>query len=658
VWPTARAGSDEALACDRGRRDGKERRERARRHSLPAPSPVAEEAGEKGDAKRALAAPLCTLPTSLSPAATHPRRPRRSPPPHMSAPPAALAAAAAAAPEVVVVDAPDDAPYCMSSVCMKCYEQVREGVRAGGGAMARGRAAADWPAPPTPTPPPLLPSLLGRDAHAHDQDPPLSGGHGLLVRVPSLRQPVGRRGEGGRAAEARELATHPRPPRPTPSHSNNEIQFAGAFGERGTIHTLTVPPGDRTARDRQLVKADTATARVPELDFDIPAGTQAGTITTVEGLLSEAATALRALQPERAVADPAAAAAIDAFCAKLDDAAGGGMGFTLVLNDPAGNSGVESSGPGDPLLSVAHYERTREQAIACGLIPKGEEEEGEAAPPSSSAPEIAPDDPHHGATPLGAAAAHRALARLGGDDAAAVIARYTAPEEVMELPGRCGACGARTTTRMFQTRIPFFKDVILMADACDACGYRNAEVKGGGGVPDKGRRVTLLVRDAADLQRDVIKAETARLAIPEIGLEVTTGALGGCVTTVEGLVVAVKDALAKTHGFALGDGAAPAGAAAWKKFFGDLDACARLDAPWTLRLDDPLANTFVSGVPGADAGDGSAPRADPRLTVEDYERSPDEDAEFGIDHLRRHAAENDAGGGVGAIAEDEGGAGE
>ena len=66
----------------------------------------------------------------------------------------------------------------------------------------------------------------------------------------------------------------------------------------------------------------------------------------------------------------------------------------------------------------------------------------------------------------------------------------------------------------------------------------------------------------------------------------------------------------------------------------------------------------MSGVPGADAGDGSAPRADPRLTVEDYERSPDEDAEFGIDHLRRHAAENDAGGGVGAIAEDEGGAGE
>lgn len=418
------------------------------------------------------------------------------------------------------------------------------------------------------------------------------------------------------------------------------------------MHTLAVPAGDRSARDRQLVKADTATARVPELDFDIPAGTQAGAITTVEGLLSGAATALRALQPERAVADPAAAAAIDEFCAKLDDAAGGGAAFTLVLDDPAGNSGVESSGPGDALLSVSYYERTREQAIACGLIPKAEDEGGGAA-----APEIAPDDPHHGDAPLGAAAAHRALARLGGDDVDTVLSRYSAPEEVLEMPGHCGACGAPTTTRMFQTRIPFFKDVILMADACDACGYRNAEVKGGGGVPERGRRVTLAVRDPLDLQRDVIKAETARLSIPEIGLEVTTGALGGCVTTVEGLVVAVKAALAKTHGFALGDAAAPAGAAAWKTFFDQLDACARLDMPWTLRLDDPLANTFVSGVPGADLGEGTAPPPDPRLACEDYDRSPEEDEEYGIDHLRAHAAENEAGGGGGAIAEgdEEGG---
>ena len=118
-----------------------------------------------------------------------------------------------------------------------------------------------------------------------------------------------------------------------------------------------------------MVKAETATATIPELEFEIPAGTQKGCITTVEGLLSEAAEKLRALQPERKVANPEAGAAIDVFLGKLDEAARGGLAFTLVLNDPAGNSGVESAGPGDPLVKVAYYERTPEQAAACGLKP-------------------------------------------------------------------------------------------------------------------------------------------------------------------------------------------------------------------------------------------------------------------------------------------------
>ena len=55
----------------------------------------------------------------------------------------------------------------------------------------------------------------------------------------------------------------------------------------------------------QVVKSDSATVRVPELDFEIPADTQRGSITTVEGLLRDASDALRALQPERKAAAPA-----------------------------------------------------------------------------------------------------------------------------------------------------------------------------------------------------------------------------------------------------------------------------------------------------------------------------------------------------------------
>ncbi len=74
---------------------------------------------------------------------------------------------------------------------------------------------------------------------------------------------------------------------------NNEVQFTGQFGERGVRFTLSLPAGDAAAASRQVVKSDSATVRIPELDFEIPPLTQKGTITTVEGLLSDAAANLR-----------------------------------------------------------------------------------------------------------------------------------------------------------------------------------------------------------------------------------------------------------------------------------------------------------------------------------------------------------------------------
>ena len=46
---------------------------------------------------------------------------------------------------------------------------------------------------------------------------------------------------------------------------------------------------------------------------------------------------------------------------------------------------------------------------------------------------------------------------MEGRDASTLFDRYGAPEEVLEMPSHCGACGADCTARMFQTHIPFFK---------------------------------------------------------------------------------------------------------------------------------------------------------------------------------------------------------
>ena len=79
----------------------------------------------------------------------------------------------------------------------------------------------------------------------------------------------------------------------------------------------------------QVVKSDSATVSVPELEFEIPMGTQKGTITTVEGMLREAGDALRALQPQRAQQDPNTAAAISQF---LGDCTAPSWSLVIVLS--------------------------------------------------------------------------------------------------------------------------------------------------------------------------------------------------------------------------------------------------------------------------------------------------------------------------------------
>ena len=349
---------------------------------------------------------------------------------------------------------------------------------------------------------------------------------------------------------------------------------------------------------------------MPELDFEIPAGTQSGTITTVEGILTEAAAAMRSQQELRKVEDPEGAAALEAFLERLDAAAGGETGFTLVLDDPAGNAGVESTGPGDRELSVAHYERTREQAAAVGLLPGGEEEgggQGAAGPaPYPGKPcarldpsEIRADDPHHGHAPVGAAAAHRALARLEGDRAEQVMSRYAAPEEVMEMPGHCGACGGPTATRMYRTTIPFFKEVILMSDACDGCGYRNSEVKGGGGVPAQWAQDRAARRGARGPAEGRDQGRDGDARDPGARARGDDGHAGGAHHDGRGprrvgrrraqahAVVRARRRRAGVDGRRVEKVLRGAEAVREPQEGGE---------PWTLRLTDPLANSFISGL--------------------------------------------------------------
>ena len=49
-----------------------------------------------------------------------------------------------------------------------------------------------------------------------------------------------------------------------------------------------------------------------------------------------------------------------------------------------------------------------------------------------------------------------------------------------------------------------------MSTNCDACGYRDNEVKSGSAISEKGKKITLKVEDREDLSRDILKVRRER----------------------------------------------------------------------------------------------------------------------------------------------------
>lgn len=138
--------------------------------------------------------------------------------------------------------------------------------------------------------------------------------------------------------------------------------------------------------------------------------------------------------------------------------------------------------------------------------------------------------------------------------------------------------------------IPFFKEIIIMAFCCDFCGYRNTEIKHGGGVSDKATRIVFHVENPKDLNRDVFKSDSGIMAIPEIDFAMAPGTLGGVYTTVEGLIDKVATNLEDNNPFGVGDSATN------KKYMEFLKKLRDLKdnfTPFTLILDDALSSCFI-----------------------------------------------------------------
>ncbi|CAL1714821.1 unnamed protein product [Somion occarium] len=386
--------------------------------------------------------------------------------------------------------------------------------------------------------------------------------------------------------------------------SNNEIQTAG------TIRHL----------NRQIVKSEKCTVIIPEWELTIPPSR--GQLTTVEGLIRDIATDLSLDQPLRQIQNEVAYAKIQGIIDAIKEVLGDVEDedeneaeevkqkpraaeidapmkpFTVILDDPAGNSFIEFYGSmADPKWNMRTYHRSRQQNIDLCLIDPNAEPQPEA-PTIENAEEL----PGQG---------------LEGEN-----------EELFVFPGTCSSCGHRCDTLIKKVNIPYFKDVLIMSTNCEACGYRDNEVKSGSAISPQGKRITLKVEDRDDLSRDILKSESAGLQIPEIDLVLQPGTLGGRFTTLEGILDQVYEELSEK---VFSD--AKVGDSAFENFLQRLKQVKTAEQPFTVILDDPLANSYIQSL--------YAPDPDPNMTIESYDRTWEQNEALGLNDMKVEGYEGD-----------------
>ena len=169
---------------------------------------------------------------------------------------------------------------------------------------------------------------------------------------------------------------------------SNEVKAGGGMADHGTKLTLKVENVDDLSRD--ILKSDTAGLYIPDLDLEVVAGSLGGRFTTVEGILTQVRDQLSSRS--FGYGDSSTDGERATYKRFLDDFANlisGETPFTLIVDDPVGNSYIQNlfAPDPDPQLTIETYTRSFEQNEDLGLNDMNTEnymDEKEKTAPSSS----------------------------------------------------------------------------------------------------------------------------------------------------------------------------------------------------------------------------------------------------------------------------------
>uniref|UniRef100_A0A8C7CB26 ZPR1 zinc finger n=1 Tax=Oncorhynchus kisutch TaxID=8019 RepID=A0A8C7CB26_ONCKI len=185
-----------------------------------------------------------------------------------------------------------------------------------------------------------------------------------------------------------------------------------------------------------------------------------------------------------------------------------------------------------------------------------------------------------------------------------------------EIESLCMNCYQNGMTRILLTKIPFFKEIIVSSFTCPNCSWSNTEIQSAGRIQDQGITYTLNVKSKQDMNREVVKADSATTRIPELDFEIPPYTQKGCKYSLNFLLIWITIFTFQAYE------TAPEVAVKISEFIDKLKKLKEGESGFTLVIDDPSGNSFVENP--------FAPQKDEALSVCNYTRTPQQDAQLGI----------------------------
>ncbi|KAH7080283.1 ZPR1 zinc-finger domain-containing protein [Paraphoma chrysanthemicola] len=222
-------------------------------------------------------------------------------------------------------------------------------------------------------------------------------------------------------------------------------------------------------------------------------------------------------------------------------------------------------------------------------------------------------------------AEHKSLAQDLFEDMGRKVAEASAQEAdedgtkvVDVIESLCMNCHEDGTTRLLLTKIPFFREIVIMSFECPHCHFKNTEVQPAGEIQQRGAKFSLRIDKAEDLSSQIVKSDTAIFRIEDIDLEIPPGR--GQLSNVEGILSMVAQDLEQKQ-----DERKEVMPEIYEKIQGVIETIKQMASgqklPFKLTIDDPAGNSSIEPPSELSAG---------KYSRHEYARTPAQNEALGL----------------------------